>query len=545
MGFNPDTGPAESVACAARSGSSLRPGCRPLSWEHLEREIRVALRLEPAQRTELCAWAFPFFFATVMLAPEIERCAGTPGLEPGLNDRNPTTTLNEDDINESRWRHALLAVLVLAFAIRIFALVATSATPPVNDERHYHAQAVEWVAGGELGEARGRPPGIVIFYGALARSFGDSINVPRAGNAILGVVVVWLVAQLGALVGGRRVGITAAALCAFYPSMIAFSHYLWSEMLYLVFVLGALILVLRDPGTATRWKLAAAGFLMGLAALTREVGLVAALALACFLVWDSRGSLRRGVLAAATVLVVCGATILPWSIHLYQTTGQYRLVSRTTWTNLYVGNPAPGERRSVMTYRSLGETRTERDVVAREKALRAIGTRMPWWPIEKLSEVRKLFAPTSYLERRLLQPVNPRPAFGEPRPWRYHFSWSLLDTPLVRRTGALIALASYVAVAVGGVVGLVLMRNKSILVGFVFYSLSQIGPTLITFANSRFRMPLIPLLLIGAALLMISGPALWREASGRRRMVALQAGLAMLAILFWGREASRLLLSLG
>ncbi|MEE3329992.1 MAG: glycosyltransferase family 39 protein, partial [Myxococcota bacterium] len=504
----------------------------------------VALWLEPAKRTELCAWAFPFFYATVMMALEIERRAGTPGLEPGLNDRNPTTTLNKDDVNLGRWRHALLAILVLAFAIRIFALVATSPTPLANDERHYHAQAVEWVAGGELGEARGRPPGIVIFYAALARIFGDSINVPRAGNAILGVVVVWLVAQLGALVGGRRVGLAAAALCAFYPSMIAFSHYLWSEMLYLVFALGALILVLRDRGASTRWRLAAAGFLMGLAALTREVGLVAALALACFLVWDSRESLRRGVLAAATVLVVCGATILPWSIHLHQTTGHVRLVSRTTWTNLYVGNSAPGERHSVMAYRSLGETRTERDVIARKKALRAIAMRMPWWPIEKLVEVRDLFAPTSYFERRLLEPPNSRTALGEPRLWRYHFRWSSLDASLVRRMGALIALASYVAVAVAGVVGLVLMRNASALVGFALFSLSQIGPTLITFASSRFRMPLIPLLLIGAALLMTSGPALWREASGRRRMVALQAGLVMIAILFWGREASRLLIYL-
>ena len=52
-----------------------------------------------------------------------------------------------------------------------------------------------------------------------------------------GSLAVLLVYLLGRAWFGHREGLLAAWLCALYPNLIAYSHYLWSEPLFIVLVL--------------------------------------------------------------------------------------------------------------------------------------------------------------------------------------------------------------------------------------------------------------------------------------------------------------------
>ena len=72
---------------------------------------------------------------------------------------------------------------------------------------------------------------------------------------------------------------------------------------------------------------------------------------------------------------------------------------------------------------------------------------------------------------------------------------------------------------------------------FAFYALAHIAPTLLTFATPRFRLPLMPLLLIGTAVLLVSAGEVWRAVSPARRGLAVGLAVAMAGVLLWGRAA--------
>ena len=105
----------------------------------------------------------------------------------------------------------------------------------------------------------------------------------------LGTATVALAAALGWLLFGPRVGLAAAVLSAVHPTLVAMSHYLWSETLFTVLLSAGLVALVagwRRRGIA--WALAA-GALFGLAGLTREVGLLVGVAGAgWWLFWECR-----------------------------------------------------------------------------------------------------------------------------------------------------------------------------------------------------------------------------------------------------------------
>jgi hypothetical protein len=202
--------------------------------------------------------------------------------------------------------------------------------------------------------------------------------------------------------------------------------------------------------------------------------------------------------------------------------------------NLYLGNPPPGKRVYIPNYLKLGENPSEREAEARRRALQAIRARLPLWPLEKLVEVRDLMRPTSYPVKHLLADPGPSLDVGS---WRYRFAWSALDHQAVRMAAALAAALSYVVMAVLGVVGIVLSRRPREFALLTWIAILHVLPVILTFATTRFRMPIEPLLVLGTATLLATGRADWRAASQTRRATALAAGAAMIILLGLGADA--------
>jgi 4-amino-4-deoxy-L-arabinose transferase-like glycosyltransferase len=438
-------------------------------------------------------------------------------------------------MNVTTWQR-LGAIVVLALAVRVVALVATAPTGLVNDELLYNALAEHLVSGGALGDAGGRPPGVVLFYAALFGILGPSIQLARAGNVLLSAATVPVVFALGRSFGGVRTGLLAALLAALYPGLVAYSHGLWSETLYLFAMLSGLALVIGHRERPVAWKLAAAGALFGIGALTREVGLLVAVFTAGFLAFESRPRWKPGLARAALLLAPVALITLPWGAHVYATTGDLALASRTSWFNLYVGNaPVPevgGWRAHPWhVYETLGRTRSEREAAARRLALEAIRERMPWWPLEKLGELRSFLAPTSLAVARLRVDADAGPirvvAAGR---WSYRFRVEALDSAGFRDGMALACVAAYLIVLVPGVAGLLLARERALTRLFGLCLLAHVLPPLLAFALSRFRLPVMPVFMIGAAWLACAPSAAWRGASTRRRLAAGLLALAALGV---------------
>src|SRR5262245_50046063 len=199
------------------------------------------------------------------------------------------------DVPSAAHRPAL-AVFAVALAIRLLALWAARDAELVLDEQTYAMRAEALLDGrGFLGSYQSwvrhdatkpvdlpqypgawQPPGYTVFTAALLGLSGRSLVAVKLGQVLLGSFSVLLVLALGRAWFGERAGLASAWLAALYPNLIAFTHYLWSETLFLFLLLAGLVALSRkrlepegvssapSPGAA-----ALAGLCLGLAALTR------------------------------------------------------------------------------------------------------------------------------------------------------------------------------------------------------------------------------------------------------------------------------------
>jgi hypothetical protein len=99
----------------------------------------------------------------------------------------------------------------------------------------------------------------------------SDLDLIRPVQVGLSTYSVWLVFLLGCELFDRRAALAAAALFGFMPELVGFSHLLRSETLFVTLNLGWALLLLRGLRAERIGLLAAAGAVLALAALTRQV----------------------------------------------------------------------------------------------------------------------------------------------------------------------------------------------------------------------------------------------------------------------------------
>ncbi len=218
----------------------------------------------------------------------------------------------------------LVAILLLALALRVAVIAADSGYRPANDafEYDYYAQAVAAGEGyprsGYLrqgGPTAIRGPGYPYLLGGAYAVADDSRAVGRLLGALLGTLTVLLIYLIAKRIWGRRVGLLAAALAAVFPPFVLLSRELLSETLFIPLELGAVLCVLnfRRSGGELRWA-AAAGALCGLAVLTRNTAL-ALLICVPLGVMVGRPSLSLCSLRGPIVVLLAAALVVaPWTV---------------------------------------------------------------------------------------------------------------------------------------------------------------------------------------------------------------------------------------
>ena len=241
-----------------------------------------------------------------------------------------------------------LAAILLAAALSRFVFagwVVGFGAAPRGDETDYHAIATNLAAGEGFVSFEGfptarRPPAYPVFLSALYRATGPVTGAGRLAQVLLGVVVVWLTVRVTSRWFGDRAGRVAGALAAVNPFLVFISGYLLTENLYLVFVLSALAVTASPPGfSASRKRAAAAGVLLGLAALTRPSGLpLFEWVLAAALVAGG-GAWRRRLAPVALAALAFAAVVFPWYARNAEVAGGWVLTTHGGIT-FYQGNNA-------------------------------------------------------------------------------------------------------------------------------------------------------------------------------------------------------------
>ena len=200
----------------------------------------------------------------------------------------------------------MLAVALLA---RLLVIVATPHFRPTNDAADYDRHAVSLAVHGTYppsgfgGPSAFRPPAYPYLLAGVyklvgTRSASTRWEAGRIADALLGVVVVALVALIARRLWGPAVALGAGALAAVFPPLLLVGSSLMSESLYIPLVLGAVLAALAARGSEHRWRYALlTGLLVGLAALTRANGLFVLVPIA-FLAWAPVAGGRAGAVSA-------------------------------------------------------------------------------------------------------------------------------------------------------------------------------------------------------------------------------------------------------
>jgi 4-amino-4-deoxy-L-arabinose transferase-like glycosyltransferase len=255
----------------------------------------------------------------------------------------------------------LRLILVVSVALNVAAALALGngvrPLPGTHDQLSYDALA--WrVASGQgftVGQdswpltRAGQPTAhwSYLYTGYLAlvyRLFGHVPLVARLIQALLvGLLLPWGLYRLASALGERRAGLWAAALGAAYVYFVYYSASLMSEMATIVAVVWLLEVVVRLVERPS-WRLwLAFGLLVAVAALLRQVTLVAVPPLALWILWSRRQRATALGLAVAGVLAV--ALVLPVTVRNARAFGRFVPINTNAGFAFYWANhPVHGTR---------------------------------------------------------------------------------------------------------------------------------------------------------------------------------------------------------
>jgi len=215
-----------------------------------------------------------------------------------------------------------------------------------------------------------RPPLYFVFL-ALTRAISgpDSwILVTKLVQCVAGTAVAIPVYRTTFRLAGTRAARFAAGFVLFDPTLVAFTHLLWPETLFL-FIIAIVFDGLAGVDTHTTWRSIGLGALTGLAMLLKPViGIFTLLLAAHWLI-------TKGLSNAMRIAVVFGGAaalvISPWVIRNLQLYGPSIIMENQGPYNLWSGNSPEAPRSILNEWVDLGDPLT-RSEVGTQRGLEAI-----------------------------------------------------------------------------------------------------------------------------------------------------------------------------
>jgi 4-amino-4-deoxy-L-arabinose transferase-like glycosyltransferase len=215
----------------------------------------------------------------------------------------------------------LLVILGLSTLVKLALLWPAERLPLRGDERQYVAGAASIAATGvpdypnPVWDEAHSSPLYPYGLGLVHRVFGPAgfAAAARTVQVLLSTLIALLVYLIAVRAFDRRVALTATGVTAFFPTIVAYSHYFYTETLYTALFVGIPAVLLggaRPPGAG---RVLAAGVVAGLAALARGAYVIQAPFVLLWLLAAGGPTPQRRARAAALFLLGMAIPIAPWS----------------------------------------------------------------------------------------------------------------------------------------------------------------------------------------------------------------------------------------
>lgn len=216
----------------------------------------------------------------------------------------------------------LLAILIAALVARLAAALVLGDAFRFVDEAVYADAAVRLRSGAGLGTGYASVPGYPALLAILGTVVPHRVVALRLAQATLAALGCVLCFGLGRRLGGDRAGIAAAALYAVDPLLVGSAALLYPEITAGLILSASLLAAWEGVRRDRLWPWTAAGLLLGVLALFRQVGLVL---LPLMLAWAGlaprRGWGRRAAYATCLGLA-WAAALAPWTYRNYRVHGR-------------------------------------------------------------------------------------------------------------------------------------------------------------------------------------------------------------------------------
>jgi 4-amino-4-deoxy-L-arabinose transferase-like glycosyltransferase len=428
--------------------------------------------------------------------------------------------------DSSRW---LILIVLIALSARLSVLPWAIDRAPRLDEKQYLSVGPSIVFLGvprysnPLWDEAHSSPGYPHLMAACHALFG--IDGYRLGvmlvQCILGALTAAFVYWIALMLFGRRAAILSGWIAALYPTFVAYPHYIFSETSYTFIMTGTTALLLYLSSKPKALALLGAGLLAGLAALTRSAFLLQTpFVISWIALRDFALDKRRFALAAAFALGVA-LVIAPWAARNTARYDRFLLIDTNAGNVLYKNwNAIPPENHDIGLldrwprdsnhYRGYPPMRSRvqtENIVDRNnaeiRAALAFTLRYPMIFIRN-SAYRTLEAmnPTSFLVRAL-------------RNSEYGSTPSIVEEAIV-----LAVIGSTMALMIFGLLGLLMARitYESFLPILLILTHAGICATIVS--TSRYRYPMMALLIPFAAYALLEWRRFPRFAEARLRWLA-------------------------
>ena len=235
-------------------------------------------------------------------------------------------------------RSFVIFVVAVGVAVRMAAVLSLRAQP-LSDHACYNELALKLYHGQQLGPTAYFPPGMVFWLLLIYSIFGESLLAVQLVNALVGGLFVWLTYDVGRRVVGDRAARLAALISAVFPSLVLYTTTLGYGPLLGCVLLSAISLFLRrgPPSGHPWWYVAVIGVILGLACLVKPIGLVLPLVIGlCY--WRRQTPVLRAARNTAILVVSLSVVISPWAIRNYLVFGKYVPVTTSGGVAIWITN---------------------------------------------------------------------------------------------------------------------------------------------------------------------------------------------------------------
>jgi 4-amino-4-deoxy-L-arabinose transferase-like glycosyltransferase len=427
-----------------------------------------------------------------------------------------------------------VAALVLRIAYNLV-LHPDGHPPPsfVIDEREYFGAAHM------LAEGRGfsffdtalwvRPPLYVVALAGLMTVAGDSYLPSLVFQSILSALTLLPLGWLAWRAGNQRAARITVALGLLYLPLTLFAGLLLSETLFVFLFAWAVAALIRAreelAGGLTRrawlWLLVS-GLLLGLGVLTRATALAFVPLVALWLCLgykeDEVGArravpLQQRLVAAAAVVTVCLVCLLPWIARNYVAYKRFVLVDTTSGYNLWLGSVGVRDEPRLQADLLAVPNPADRQSFAYEQALKNIAADPLGFAGKGLKESLDLWRPLFSAEERQIGGYT----LGRIPSW--HLASLLLFDDIL-----------YVVILVAATVGFAFTPPHPLKSLVLLWAALWVLMSFIFFAVTRFRLPVVAMLLPLAGMGLDALPSR-RSIVERARKTNLATRVAVLAAL--------------